>query len=486
MYIKSFRYIKSLLLANIGFRQTIFKNTFWLAVAEAITRLLKLILIIYVARILGVTGYGKFTFALSFVTLFVVFSDFGLHTITTRELSGAREEEFASLFSLKILLSLGTLILILIGSFFITPEPLIQRLIWILAIFVLSYSFCEILYALLRARQKMEYEAWAKMLQAGLLTVIGFFVILKFPSVENLSYAYLFAGVISLVLILSFFHFRIFPLKFSWQTSVWKKFLLMSWPLGLIGIFGSLNQNFTSVILGYFGKLTQAGWYNAAWKIANVCLVLNILVSQSFFPGLSIAFKQSKEKFQKVWNFYVETVIFLAIPIVVGGITLSPRIINFIYTPEFVPSILALQILIVMVGLSFISSSFFNVLVVANQQKRALRLTAIVVAINIILNLILIPRIDFYGGAIAILIASAIFLPLLFRLILKFTFISPLNKRVLSSIIGAGLSSVLMYFIISRPQIYALNIFLSILIGAGVYLVFFFAYKRLINRHWLY
>jgi len=75
------------LLHNLGEKQTIAKNTFWLGVAEGITRFLKLFLIIYVARILGATEYGKFTFALAFVSLFAIFSDFGISTITTREIA---------------------------------------------------------------------------------------------------------------------------------------------------------------------------------------------------------------------------------------------------------------------------------------------------------------------------------------------------------------------------------------------------------------
>ena len=68
--------VKSLLFENKGLKQTIFKNTFWLALAEAITNFSKLFLIVYVARIFGVTEYGKFTFALSFVSLFSILSDF--------------------------------------------------------------------------------------------------------------------------------------------------------------------------------------------------------------------------------------------------------------------------------------------------------------------------------------------------------------------------------------------------------------------------
>ncbi|MBU4078308.1 oligosaccharide flippase family protein, partial [Patescibacteria group bacterium] len=116
------------LFRNLGTKQTIAKNTFWLAVAEGVTRFLKLFLIIYVARILGATEYGKFTFALAFVSLFAIFSDFGLSPIVTREFAREKEKEkfFPALLSLKLLLGIGTLFLISIGSFFITIEPEIR------------------------------------------------------------------------------------------------------------------------------------------------------------------------------------------------------------------------------------------------------------------------------------------------------------------------------------------------------------------------
>lgn len=473
--------IKSLLLSNLDFRQTIFKNTFWLAFAEAITRLLKLGLIIYVARILGAEGYGMFTFALSFVSLFVVFSDFGLLPIATREFSSGKEQDFSSVFSLKILLSLGALLLMLIGSFFITADSVIRSAIWILAVFVLTYNFGEVLYALIRARQKMQYEAGIKIIQALLLTGLGFWAIINYPSVLNLSYAYVFAGIISLVVILIFFHKFIFPLRFSITPVVWKKFLFMAWPLGLAGIFEGVNQNFASLTLGHLGRLIETGWYNAAWKIASICLLPSILFSQSFFPNLSHAYKQSKKKFQQVWNFYTQVVIILAVPLTVGGIVLAGRIINFVYTPEFGTSILVLQILIPAVGISFIVSSFGHALLAAHHQKKILIIAGLSAFVNVILNILFVPRFGPYGGALAFLLAIVLTFVLAYKFILTYTSLKPLNRPVLLSIFGTAISTVIMYVVITYPGIYSKHIFLTILIGAGVYLSSLFLYKKIIN-----
>ncbi|MGZ5501490.1 MAG: oligosaccharide flippase family protein, partial [Nitrososphaeraceae archaeon] len=146
--------IKSLLLDNNTIKQTIFKNTVWLGIAEGVSRVLRLILMIYVARILGATEYGKFTFALAFVSIFFIFHDFGLPLIVTREFSGEkeREKELYSVLSLKIVLSVGVSIFILICSFFVTADHVIQEIIYILALFSLISGFLTIIYAFFQAR----------------------------------------------------------------------------------------------------------------------------------------------------------------------------------------------------------------------------------------------------------------------------------------------------------------------------------------------
>jgi len=481
--IRNFSDVKSLLFSNLTLKQTIFKNTFWLVVGEGITHFLKFILIIYVARILGATEYGKFTFALSFVSFFIFFSDFGLSQIVIREFAEEKEKqkEYPAILSLKILLGLATLILMLICSFLITPDSAIQKVIWILAVFAIVNNFSEIAFAFLRARQQMEYEALAKIFHAILVTSIGFFAILNFPSVGNLSYSYLFASTIALIFILIFFHFRVQPLSLSFNKTIWQKFLRLSWPLGLTAIFGSILINIDSVMMGYFGQITQTGWYNAAYKIILMTLIPMNLISQSFYPALSIAFRESKEKLQRIFNYHMEIMILLSLPLVVGGIVLAPKIIDFIYNPSYIPSFLAFQILIITAGVMFLGSPFSLLLIISNQQKKALWTAAIATLVNVILNLILIPKFSLYGAAFVTIITNLLGFFLLFKFTTKFTSIQPINLKLLSSFIGAGLSSILMYFVITQPIIYYLNVILSILIGTGIYLISFFIYRNLVN-----
>jgi len=303
--------------------------------------------------------------------------------------------------------------------------------------------------------------------------------------VVNLSYGYLFASFIALISILIFFHFKVLPLKISFEKSIWQKFLAMSWPLALAGVFGGIYSQIDSVMMGHLGQITQTGWYNAAYKIVGVTVIPAALIATSFYPVLSKFFKESREKLQRTWNYFTESMIFLAIPIVIGGIALAPRIIDWIYDPSYFPSgketILAFQILIVMAGIAFLQSPFGQMLIVSNQQKKLFWITLSGAVINVILNLILIPKYSLYGAAATTVFTIILTFFLLFKFTSKFTPVKPFNLKFLFSFLGAGLSGAAMYFVISQPQIYNLNIVFSVLIGAVIYGAALFIFKIIIN-----
>ncbi len=464
MKIEHLNDIKTLLFNNLNTRQTIFKNTLWLGVSTVVNKLLALGLLIYAARILGATGYGEFTFALAFVSLLMIFSDFGLSPIVTREFAREKEkkEELYSIISLKILLAFGTFILVLLSSFFLIPEKDIQRIILILAFFLLINGFIGIFYSFFHARQKMEYETWIEALQVLLIFSLGFFVLLKFPSPENLSYAYFFSSLAALIFVLLFFHFKIFPLKIEWNFLVWKKFLIMSWPLALIGLFGVIYNYTDSVMLGYRHMLAETGWYNAASKIVMAGLIPMGLIGASFYPALSKFSKESKEKFQKIWDYELEIMILLALPLVVSGIFLAPKIIYSFYPIDFAPSILAFQILILTAGIIFLYRPFYDAMIVLNQQAKTFWITIAGAIANVILNLILIPKYSLYGAATATVITNFLVLFIIIIFAKKFTFIRIHNLKIFFTFLTSAVASALMYLVIKQPFIYNINILLLI------------------------
>lgn len=483
MKIKNISEIKSIFLDNRTVKQTILKNTFWLGLSTFIGRILTFFLFVYVARILGATEYGIFTFALSFVYLLNILSDFGVSRIIIRELSCEKQDvaEYPGLLSLKIILILATLAIIVIGSFFVTADPAIQKVIWILAAYNLIGSFALIVYALFEARQKMEYKAWAEILQAALFTAFGFFVIFNFPSAENLGYAYLVGTLIFIVILLVFFHLRFYRLRLSWNPAVWRKFLRMSWPLALAGFFATIYSQIDSVMMGALGQITQTGWYNAALRITTFTFLPAMLFSQSAYPAASIAFKESRERLQKIWNYHMELMISLVLPLVVGGLVLAPQIILFIYDSNFLPSVFAFQILLFMTGFLFLSSPLNTVLVASNQEKKIFWVALAGMIINIILNALLIPKYSLYGAALTTVITYGLMFILLFRFISESTPVRPFNLKLFFVLLVAVLSTAVMYFVITLPLFARLHVLVLILVGAVVYFSILLALRFIVR-----
>ena len=479
MKTKIVQQVHHLLFSNVSAKQTIFKNTLWLTVSTGANKIFSLVLVIYAARILGAEGYGQFSFALAFASLLMIFSDLGLATIVTREF--AREEkkdEWYAILSLKFVLALVTFLLIALLSFFIAPNRDVQLITLVLALFLLVNSILDTVQSFFHARQKMEYAAFFEVLQAFLIFGFGLFALLRFPSPLSLSYAYLLAALVASLFALLFFHLKIFPLSLKWDFSIWKRFLRMSWPLALMGLFGLLYSYIDSVMLGYLGMLKETGWYSAAQKIVMAGLIPMGLIASSLYPALSKFSKESKEKLQKAWSYELEIMVVLALPLVVGGFILAPQIIDALYPADFVPAILAFQILIFSAGLIFLYRPLYDAMIVSDQQGKVFWITMIGALANVVLNLMLIPKYSLYGAAFATVCTQALVLGAIIVFTVKLTPLRfPVAKTVLI-LLAAGFCSFVMWLLLRQLSLYHLSVFFLVPAGAAAYFAAFFMIRK--------
>ncbi|MBU2544924.1 flippase [Patescibacteria group bacterium] len=471
-------------------KKQIFKNTFWLGLSEGISRLAMFLLIIYVARILGPNQFGVFSFALAFCSLFLIFSHLGLSEIIIRELAEDKENEkkYPAILTLKISLSIFAYLLLFLSSFFISNE--MRKIVWILGIYVLSNNFLIIIYAFFRARQKMKYEAGIKIIQSFLILGMGFILLKYIPSVETLGYVLFGSTLLTILFVLTLFSIFIMPISLSFDFAVWKNFLKLSWPLGLAVAIGVILLRINSVMMGYLGQLTEVGWYNAAYRIVGIAIIFSALMLSSFFPALSKIFKESKERAEQIYNLYREITIAIAVPLVVSGIVLSSKIILFLYGASYLPAVLAFQILIGVAGINFLYNPYSMMFVVSNKQKAILIISSITVGINIVLNIILIPRYSLYGAAIATLISYLILLFITFEISRRLNLFNLVYRNLFKTLIISIFSTMMMIGIITIPYIFSLHILLLIALGIVIYLtiLFFFIQVGLLGlnlKHWL-
>ena len=186
--------IKNFLFINTNTKQTVIKNTLWLFIGEFGVRILKLFLFAFAARKLGASEWGTFSYALALMGMFAVISDIGINTVILRETAKKSDninEYISTGFFLKIGLSVISSMALLAMLLFLKSDNGVRVLIPITCLILFFDSIREFGFAINRAFEKMEIEAFVKLVTTVILIFFGIILIIKEGKAISLSYAYL-------------------------------------------------------------------------------------------------------------------------------------------------------------------------------------------------------------------------------------------------------------------------------------------------------
>ena len=439
--------------------QRIIQNSFWLTAAQGVNGLINVCLAIYVARTLGPSEFGKFAYALSFITLFATFFDFGLTVTVTKEFAGDRSQEqyFQNLLLLKSMIGMLTILMIVGISFFITTNPTIRLIIFILAIYRFFFEALNLVYAFFRARQKMQFEAGIRFLQGIGMLGVALTVLYFNHSIESLAFAYatstFFAFIISLFIL--FMHGNIFGnLQSIWSRPVIKKYLLMGWYLALAQGAGDIMINTDSFLLGYWGMLSGVGLYNAAAKINAVVLFPMSLITTAILPVLIQALKKSESQFIQFWQNWMRGMMFFIIGMDFFVFFQAENIIKLFYGVHYLPAATTLRIMIIMAMIIYINNIHFQVVLIFNQQKNIFYSQFCGCLLNVLLNILLIPHWGINGAAVATIGGQLVSGVFYIWVIAKRTIIQPFSPLFLNTVIISIIAGIFMLIGLSLvPQI---------------------------------
>lgn len=401
--VKSFD-VKSLLFDNKSVKQTILKNTFWLAVAEVVQRWIGLLIVIWLARHFGPAIYGQWAFALSFVLLFSVFVDFGFGTLTVREIARDKSKTtqyFDNIVAMKLILGLITLGLIALVIQFLGKEPAVVKLVYFLGMYVVINSFATFFHSIFRANEKMQYETACRGIQSlSLLGLVAFFILTE-SSILTISYGYIGAALIGTFISLGAIwrYFSKFFLRIDFK--ICKEILKEAWPFALSGLIVAIYLKFGIILLSLMKTDQVVGWYSAAFNLVLPLTILPNLFMFSVYPKLSVFYKESTSRFIEIYKRSLKYVFLFGFILFSLLFVFSKLIILILYGPSYYEAIIPFIILLLVGFLSFMSCVFLYTLNAMNKQIIYTKVTAVCLVINIILCFILISKYSYIGLSIA-------------------------------------------------------------------------------------
>ncbi|MBI4250713.1 flippase [Candidatus Uhrbacteria bacterium] len=425
------------------------KNTIWVAAAQAGSGLLRIVLIVYAMRMIGVSEWGIFSYALGITGVLALFSDIGMTSFVMREMSKSADNSnqyFATAFFVKIGIYIIGTIGILGGAQFLSLATPVFRLLPFLLVVMILDGLHDLTNVLARSSEKMQIEALVNTGAALMQMIVGFILLSISPSSEMLAAAYVIgsgSGLLALILIFKKYFGNILHLA---RLSLVKPLVKQSWPLCLAVFTGTIMINTDIIIIGALLTSHDVGIYSAAYRFVQIATMVLGLIVVPLIPVMA-RFADDTARFTNLMKKSIQGSLLISIPIMAGGLASAPTIISFLYGDAYLPATPILRILIMTVLVSF-PSIIMSTGLYAQKKERYLTIYSIIgIFTNLFLNLILISSFGVVGISYSTLVVQ----------IILFLFLLSVSPNIGMMDIGKGLwkisaASVIMVFYIVIAQ----------------------------------
>lgn len=388
--------------------RNVITNTGWLLFDRIYRMLVGFFVAVWIARYLGPEQYGFLTFAQSFVALFAVFATLGLEAIVVRNIVKEplrKHEILGTSLLLKFIGSVLTFgLTLLIISFMRPDEDEIIRLVAIVSFGNIFLIFDSIGYWF-QAQVASKYRVYANAIAFTLAS--GIKVALIVMDAPLIAFAY--AGVVeyglaSLGLIMAYRQNSQSMLKWRATWNCTKELLNDSWPLILSGLSIMIYMRVDQIMLAEMVGERELGIYSVAVRLGEMWYFVPLAIVSSTFPAIIRAKEVSHTLFSTYLQRLYDLMAIIGYAVAIATTILSTQIVK-LFGSEYsgAAPVLTLYIWIgVFVNLGIARGSFLNTM----NYKWLNFLTSFTGAwINVVLNLILIPKYGAYGATLASLVA---------------------------------------------------------------------------------
>ncbi len=382
------------------------KNTGVIIVGKIINGSIGLVIVIFLARYLGPSNFGIYSFIFAYLGFFVIITDFGIGLILIREISRdrAKADRFiGNAIIIKIILSLFALgLACLIISFL--HYPFNTKLLIYIASLGFLLSFRSLYGLIFQVNLRMEYPLLVSVVMNLLRLVLFLYLIfLKAPLLWFIIVVIF--NIFPEFLLIRHLSRRFVRPKFEINLVIWKYLFKESWPLVLTAVFIMIYHRIDQLMLFQMKGDEAVGYYSAAVGLPEALAIFPSAFMTSVFPLMSRYFQTSRQSLVQAYTLSFKYMLMLIIPIAVGTTLLSSSLISLIYGESFLPSAPALSILIWSEVFVFYGLIHYEILISTNKQRVYFLFASIGAVVNVTLNLILIPRYGIVGASIATLIS---------------------------------------------------------------------------------
>lgn len=457
-------------------KPSITKNYIYNITLTILNMIFPLITFPYVTRVLGADGIGKVAFANSIVNYFVMFAGLGIPVYGIREIAKVRNDKIAvdKIFSEIVIINfISTFIFSAIYYFSIFSNKLTiyknNEFLFVIVGLILILNFINIDW-LYQGFEQYKYITFRSLI-FKVLSLVLLFITVRIKG-DYVKYAALAIIAQSGSNILNIINCRKL-VSFNIKNIDLKKHIRPIIIIFFMGIAINVYNNLDSTILGVISGDVYVGYYTAAVKINRMVISVITSLGVVLLPRLSYYIENDRKQFDNLLNNSIQYVLFITIPSCVGLFLLAPNIISLFSGSEFIPAISAMRInipVILFVAIANVTS--LQILLPLKKEKQVMITNIIAAVLNVILNMIFIPKYQQNGAAFSSAVSEFVVTILQIYLCKDYILSKLANKKNLRYIIGSIIIIIEIMIINLLNLNYMINMLISIVIAASTYLIY--------------
>lgn len=384
--------------------RTIARNTIAITLGSGALRLLNFLYGVYVVRQLGDAELGRYATVLAWVGLFQILAELGVSQYVLREIARDRtrvRELFWNLVAIRFGLALAGIVGITAGA---RAMGYSSALVWGVFLYTWTFVLSAIeapLEVVLAAHERLDYVTGLTILAQLTTTVVGASVLYAGGGFVALIAVGLGAMLPQIGLAVWLVRRHQFLVGRPMVTPrQWPRFIRAGLPFGLISLALTIAFSIDTVMLSRVVSPNEVGWYNVGYGLVRSVVALLTAFSVAMVPSLSKIYATDTAQVERWYYRSVKFILLLSTPMAVGGMLVAFPLFAFLYTPDFKPAALGLQILIWDAPLLMFTAFCGNMTTVVGEERAAARIYSINAVANVLLNWYAIPRFGLIGAAL--------------------------------------------------------------------------------------
>jgi O-antigen/teichoic acid export membrane protein len=386
-------------------------NTSWLFGEKILRMALGLVIGVWVTRFLGPEQFGLFSYIISFVGIFTIFSTLGLDSIVVRELvknQASTDIILGTAFTLKLIGALLVCVGVSLISYFTFDDKLTSFLVLLFSFTTIFHSF-NVIDFYFQSKVLSKFVTHANVVSLITTSIIKIVLIYNQASLVH----FIVVAILDSLIIASGLVY--FYCKNGFSLRQWKfdrviaiNLLKDSWPLIFSGFVISIYMKLDQMMLKNLLNSEAVGQYAAAVRLSEVWYFIPVAICSSMYPAIINSKNLSDsiyyERLQTLYRLLVWMAILIAIPITFT----SDVIIRGLYGIDFNDASIVLTIHIWTSIFVFFGVAWSQWMTIENMQGTILKIQILSLLSNIALNMILIPEYGPKGAALATLISYSL------------------------------------------------------------------------------